>query len=155
MLEIERGEVAGVPLFWTGQTPAPRTAGLVFRVGFADETLPTHGITHLVEHLALFPLGRRLAEFNGVVGPHVTSFFAQGEPDELVAFLRDVSTALHALPHERVEAEKRVLLAESAGHQASFPDRMAWMRWGETGPGLADVRELGLRRLGAEDLDRW
>nr|WP_117212210.1 insulinase family protein [Allorhizocola rhizosphaerae] len=28
-------------------------AGLVFRVGQADETLATHGISHLVEHLAL------------------------------------------------------------------------------------------------------
>src|SRR5688572_11639658 len=125
MLEIQRGEVAGVPLFWTDQTPAPRTAGLVFRVGFADEPLPDHGITHLVEHLALFTLGRRLGDYNGLVGPHLTSFFAQGEPDELVAFLRDVAAGLHALPHDRVEAEKRVLLAESAGHQSNFPDRMA------------------------------
>jgi predicted Zn-dependent peptidase len=155
MLEIQRGEVAGVPLFWTGETPAPRTAGLVFRVGFADEALPDHGITHLVEHLALFTLGRGLAEYNGVVGPHLTTFFAQGEPDELAAFLRDVSTALHALPHDRLDAEKRVLLAESAGRQSTFPDRMAWMRWGETGPGLADVLEFGLRRLGAKELDRW
>jgi predicted Zn-dependent peptidase len=155
MLEIQRDELAGVPLFWTDETPAPRSAGLTFRVGFADETVPTHGIAHLIEHLALFALGRRLAAYNGVVGPFVTSFFAQGEPDELVAFLRDVATALHALPHDRLEAEKRVLLAESAGRQSTFADRMAWMRWGETGPGLADVKEFGLRQLGPDDLDRW
>jgi predicted Zn-dependent peptidase len=156
MLHIQRDELAGgATLFWTKDTPAPRTAGVAFRVGFADEAVPTHGITHLVEHLALYALGRPLGRYNGVVGPHVTSFFAEGEPDELASFVRDLCAALQALPHDRLDAEKRVLLAESAGRRSAFGDRVAWMRWGETGPGLADVREFGLRSVGADDVDRW
>jgi hypothetical protein len=31
--------------------PGRAQAGIFFRVGWADETLATHGLTHLVEHL--------------------------------------------------------------------------------------------------------
>jgi hypothetical protein len=68
LIEIERGEVGGVPAYWPEGAGAPHRVALGCRVGYADETLPEHGITHLVEHLALFTLGRRLYDTNGVVG---------------------------------------------------------------------------------------
>jgi hypothetical protein len=43
--------------------PGPLSAGLVFRVGQADETLAWSGITHMVEHLALFRHGCDLQSF--------------------------------------------------------------------------------------------
>jgi len=39
--------VDGVPCFWA-DLPGPCHAGLLFRVGRADETLPTAGLTQLV-----------------------------------------------------------------------------------------------------------
>jgi predicted Zn-dependent peptidase len=132
-----------------------RRAALGFRVGYADESLPEHGITHLVEHLALFALGRRLYDTNGVEDGTSTIFYADGRPEELAEFLRDLTAALHDLPHARLDAEKRVLLAESAGRSSSFPERLKWLRWGETSHGLADVKELGLRRVTAADVDSW
>ena len=155
LIEIERGEVGGVPAYWPAGAGEPRRVALGFRVGHADETLPEHGITHLVEHLALFALGRRLYNTNGFVDGTSTIFYADGRPDELAEFLRDLTVALHDLPHARLEAEKRVLLAESAGRPSSFPERLKWLRWGETSHGLADLKELGLRRVTADDLDAW
>ena len=55
-MEFERSSVDGVPVFWT-ESGDEMLAGLVFRVGRADESLARGGITHLVEHLALYPLG--------------------------------------------------------------------------------------------------
>jgi hypothetical protein len=55
-VEFERSRVDGVPVFWT-ESGDEMLAGLVFRVGRADESLARGGITHLVEHLALYPLG--------------------------------------------------------------------------------------------------
>jgi predicted Zn-dependent peptidase len=155
LIEIERGEVGGVPAYWPAGAGAPHRVALGFRVGYADETLPEHGITHLVEHLALFALGRRLYDTNGVVDGTSTIFYADGRPDELAEFLRDVTAALHDLPRARLDAEKRVLLAESAGRSSSFPERLKWLRWSETSHGLADVKELGLRRVTAPDVDAW
>jgi hypothetical protein len=54
---VQRTTVAGVPAWWA-PADGPVTATLMFRTGHADETLANAGITHLVEHLALFPLGR-------------------------------------------------------------------------------------------------
>src|SRR5258706_11360274 len=41
----------GVPVRWA-QGAGDLTGALMFRVGFADETLILRGITHLVEHLS-------------------------------------------------------------------------------------------------------
>ena len=49
--------------------PGPTRGGVTFRVGQADETLSTAGITHLVEHLALHKLGMTDYHFNGATGP--------------------------------------------------------------------------------------
>ena len=64
---IRRLDVDGVPVL-LGPTAGPMQAGLVFRVGFADEPLARRGITHLLEHLALYPLGLGDYHFNGTTG---------------------------------------------------------------------------------------
>ena len=53
--KIRREERCGNPYMWA-ETPPPARAALMFRVGVIDETLPTSGITHLIEHLALHEL---------------------------------------------------------------------------------------------------
>jgi hypothetical protein len=50
-----RMDVDGVPVFWAEGTPQ-LGASLSFRVGTADEEFTHTGITHLVEHLALYRL---------------------------------------------------------------------------------------------------
>ena len=56
---ITRTEIDGIPVLATPDGPV--AAGITFRVGYADETLARHGITHLTEHLALYRLGAREA----------------------------------------------------------------------------------------------
>ncbi|MDF2846830.1 MAG: peptidase [Oerskovia sp.] len=132
-----------------------RTAGLFFRVGSADETLATSGITHLVEHLALH--GRQLSDghHNGVTAESYTLFHVRGSDEEVVAYLNNVCAALQDLPVQRLEVEKQVLRTE-AQRRAGGPFRpMRQWRYGARTYGLAGYDELGARRLGEDDVRAW
>lgn len=153
-IQTQRSEIDGVPVFWAEDT-AECTAAIMFRVGFADEPLASLGLTHMVEHLALFKLGRRRFGYNGRVGPSETIFYAQGDEEEVVSFIHDVCASLHALPLDRLEAEKRVLLTEEAGQGVSVIDRLLNFRYGATGPGLGLYGQLGLRRFDEKDVLTW
>ena len=125
-------------------------ATLMFRVGRTDEHLPWSGITHLVEHLALFQLGpQQRYEFNGAVTSNRTLFYATGAPAEIVSFLALVTTALGNLPLDRVETEKTVLLAEASSRSMSASDFMFSLRFGTRGNGLHRYREFGLHHVPA------
>jgi predicted Zn-dependent peptidase len=74
---VERSEAGGVPIFWA-EAPPPFVATIVFRVGRADESLTTGGITHLVEHLAMPTTEISGVDLNGVVTATETMFWASG-----------------------------------------------------------------------------
>jgi predicted Zn-dependent peptidase len=85
-VEFTRTDVDGV---WTLWAPAQGSlrAGLVFRVGRADETLARGGLTHLVEHLALHNLGLSDHHYNGTTGQIATTFHTHGDPDHIAGNL--------------------------------------------------------------------
>jgi predicted Zn-dependent peptidase len=143
----ERTEIDGVTTFWT-EAPSPFTAVLMFRVGRADETLATNGITHPVEHLALFPLGQTTYQSNGFVEDGLTAFFANGTREQVFEFITRVAKALSSLPLERLETEKRVLLTEGASSSYSGAHaRLMTLRFGARTYGLGTYQEFGLRSI--------
>jgi hypothetical protein len=147
-------DVDGVPCFWA-DAPGPCMAGLLFRVGRADEQLAGGGITHLIQHLALLELGHQRYDYNGQVDATTTSFYATGEPSDVVSFLAHVCRALREPPLDRVSAERRVLGIESERREPGLGERLLMMRFGAAGHGLPFYEELGLRRLGSEQLQDW
>jgi len=151
---VTRGQRAGVPVF-TVDRPGPHQAALVFRVGRADETLATSGVTHLVEHLALFAVDDDLRRSGGFVDHFRTVFFTSGSPDEIAQFLVSVSGALQALPLDRVELEKQVLLTEAASAGGSMWQMLMGLRFGAEHFGLLAHDEVGLRRIDADEVARW
>ena len=154
---LARTVVDGVPVY-SCEVPGPVRAMLAFRVGVIDETLPTHGITHLVEHLAMYPLMQRAdtaGRVNALVDPWRTRFIAHGTADEVTSFLASVTANLAELPVDRVESEKKVLRTEAANRPSgSLKSAWTW-RFGTSGLGVADFEEFGLRWLGAEHVRRW
>src|SRR5918911_1288102 len=101
--ELRRTEIDGVPVFWA-DVPGPFTGAIRFRVGYADETLPTSGVTHLVEHLALRQFGGGPNRgYNGHVGPLFTTFHSDGAPEEVARFLESTCRAFAALPLDALE----------------------------------------------------
>ena len=147
-------QVDGVNVAW-GHAPGPLHASLMFRVGKADESLPCNGITHLVEHLTLFPLGQVPHYQNGSVRTTMTSFDTAGEPEQVVAFLSGVCAGLGRLPTERLEAEIRVVDTEAARRPNSTHTALLTWRFGASGPGLWGFDEYATRTVTPESLQLW
>jgi hypothetical protein len=152
--EVQRVRVDGVPVFWS-EAPGPGRISLVFRTGRGDESLVGAGLTHLVEHLALFALGTDDRTRNGFVDHLRTVFHATGSESELCEFVARVSEALASLPLERVEEEKRVLLTEAASTPSGSWHGLMGLRFGAQGFGLVDCPEFGLRRPGTAEVAAW
>ncbi len=130
---------------------------LMFRVGRFDETLPTSGITHLVEHLALSELAAAKYQLNGEVSGRFTTFLMESaSPPDVADFVAAVCQGLAADHPARLEQEKRVLRTEAASRGGSGALGTCLIeRYGATGPGLAGYEEFGLRTLGWDQVVAW
>ncbi|WP_432834271.1 M16 family metallopeptidase [Dactylosporangium sp. CA-092794] len=147
-------EIDGVPTLFA-RHDGPTLAGLTFRVGQADETLASRGITHLLEHLMLHGHGLTDYHYNGSTGVVITMFHLQGGEEDVVAFLNGVCASLQALPLHRLETERQVLRAEESSRRGGITDSLALWRYGARGYGLPAYNELGLPRITGDDLWRW
>ncbi|WP_064741824.1 M16 family metallopeptidase [Hamadaea tsunoensis] len=146
--------VDGVPVVVT-PAPGPVQATLYFRVGQADETAATRGVTHLVEHLALHGLGPFDHRSNGGTGQTVTQFETTGTPDEVATFLTGVCRSLSALRLGRLDVERRVLRTEEAAREADLETVSARWRHGARNYGLISYAEFGVGTLTADAVDAW
>jgi zinc protease len=147
-------EVDGVPALFTPAT-GPTRAGLAFRVGIADETLPRRGITHLLEHLALHSAGLADHHYNGATGVERTVFHTQGSEEEIVAFLNGVCSSLAEPPLDRLAVEKEILRTEASSRRFGVADPMPMWRHGARDYGVSSFPEWGLAGFGPDDLHAW
>jgi hypothetical protein len=152
--EVGRVDVEGVPVFFA-EAPEPFLAALMFRVGRADETLRDGGLTHLVEHLALSSIPRGTYQYNGLVEAAVTTFYASGSRGEVLEHVAAVAAALREPPLDRLDAEKRILMAEASTTGPSLYARLMALRFGPVGYGLVHYAELGLGWLTRDDVAEW
>ncbi|HEY8914286.1 insulinase family protein [Lacisediminihabitans sp.] len=152
ILHVER--IDGVPVIHIG-APGPVRAGLVFRVGVADEALPQRGLTHLIEHLALYghltPVGNR----NGSTGSTITQFIVSGTEEQVVAYLNHVCGALRELPTERMKLEKSILRVEAKGRGSSPYDRHLDVRFGADGLARGAYREFAIDTAETDEVLAW
>ncbi|KOX10646.1 peptidase [Micromonospora sp. NRRL B-16802] len=151
---IQHLDVDGVPTL-LAPTGGPMHAGLTFRVGTADETLARSGITHLIEHLALAPLGLADYHINGMTAPAYTMFHTQGSEADIAAFLTAVCAHLQDLPLARLEVEKEILRTEWSSRGTAAIDDIPLWRHGARDFGLTSYPEWGLGALTADDLREW
>ncbi|TCR25051.1 insulinase family protein [Streptomyces sp. BK205] len=152
---VRHTTVHGIPTLFAPSADRQITAGLAFRVGHADETLPTAGITHLVEHLALHHLGLSDLHFNGATASTYTLFHVTGDEDEAVTYLNGVCAALRDLPMGRMETEKEILRTEAGSRGKGPLSRMPLWRYGAQGYGLGSQDELGTWSLTADQVRDW
>ena len=152
--DVHITELDGIPTVWVA-ADRPFTGAIGFRVGNMDERLPSRGITHLVEHLALSRLRDIEVTYNGSVELHKTILWAQGDPDSVFSFLADACRSLHDLPVERLPVERRVLLQEASERGFNYASLIADAYFGPRGPGLAAYPEFGLDWLGSDEITDW
>jgi zinc protease len=149
-------EIDGIPVFWAeGAQGLPFMAGLVFRVGRCDETLPTSGITHLLEHMALPTRATPPVEFNGAVDNTTTSFWFYGPRREALDLLERTAGALTSPPIARLEAETSILRTEAESRGISRTGHAMHLRFGAVGHGLVGCDELALEWVGRRILEEW
>ena len=134
-------EVDGVPCFWA-DVPGPCSAGLLFRVGRADEQLAAGGIT-------------ALAARGGQIESTTTAFYFTGDPAEVAAALEQTCRALHSPPGDDFEGERRDLARAAESSEPGTADRLLMMRFGAAGFGLGFYEPFGLRWLTAEHVASW
>jgi predicted Zn-dependent peptidase len=151
---LRETDVDGVPTV-VAPVPGPLRAGLAFRVGRADETLSRTGITHLVEHLALF--GHSLSDYhhNGATGLVLTHFHMTGSESDVVEYLVGVCDALTDLPLHRLDTEKEILRTEEHNQRSGANRAMPLWRYGSVGYGLVSYPEWGLHEVGADEVQEW
>jgi len=146
--------IDGIPTIY-----APRdgyvAAGILFRVGMVDEPLARSGITHLVEHLALFDHSNGDVHHNGETSDAFTHFYVAGTEAEVVAYLNRVCHSLRNLPLDRIETEKQILRTESSQKAGNAARAQRVERFGATGFGTVGMVEPGLDAITADDVLEW
>lgn len=151
VLEVE---IDGVPAFWVPSDTRDLTAGIIFRVGLSDEPFAQRGFTHLVEHLALSALNVDY-DYNGFVDSTTTNFIVRGSTDDVLDFIETTVAALHQLPYDRLDVERKVLLAESERNGVSATATALALLYGANGVGAVALPETGLWRATSDTLERW
>jgi Bacterial PH domain len=146
--------VSGIPCFWA-DAPAPFTATLVCRVGRADETLPTAGITHLAEHILMPATPPRELDRNARVEDIFAVFWAAGTRTQALRFLESLSGLIADPPLHRLETERSILRTEAASSGQHPVNASMALRYGAAAHGLMGFEELGLDALGAEEVAHW
>lgn len=111
-------------------------ASLTFAVGVRDETLPTLGVLHLIEHLVVGANRSTPIEINGSVDLDTTTFMASGSPERVGSWLSAVCTSLRDLPTKRLQVEAEVIAAEGSSVCSFVVATLMTARFGNQGPGL-------------------
>ncbi|MEU9925271.1 insulinase family protein [Streptomyces griseoluteus] len=148
---VHHTRVDGIPTLFV-QVAGPMRAGLVFRVGIADETLGRAGLTHLIEHLALYRQGVADYHYNGTTKAAFTHFHVEGAEHEIAAYLTGVCASLTDLPMARLETEKEILRTEESRRDSGL---LPLWRYGAQGYGLVSYPEWGVRNASAQDVWHW
>jgi len=146
--------VSGVPVY-TVEAPGPRRAVLAFRVGRADETLAWAGLTHLVEHLALFAFKEQPYGYGGQVEGARTLFYVEGSDAEIREFFNRLCENLRALPLDRLADEARLLETEAQSRQVGALGSLLAGRYGCQGWGLIGYPEYALQHPEPDRVKAW
>jgi zinc protease len=154
-LQVQTGEVDGVPMLSADIGEPLDTLCLLFRVGHSDEPFTRIGLTHLVEHLALNSVGPQPYMWNGFVDLTMCAFYATGRPDEMAAFAGRVCATLANLPAERLESEIRVLRTEAMSRSRDASQTLLWYRFGAQAFGLSGQPEWALWTAKMPEIQAW
>jgi predicted Zn-dependent peptidase len=133
-------------------TSGPSYGSLTFRVGMADESVPTRGITHLVEHLVMRESFDLDVRSNASVGLTRTTFWAAGDEVEVITFLQRVQRALTNVPVQHLASERDLIAVEEEHHAVSLPSPV--QHFGAQRYGVVWF-EQQLAHLGPEQVRAW
>ena len=124
-VEVRECELDGVRVLHFPDDSGRAEATLIFGVGARDETLPTLGTLHALEHAVMTGVRRTPIEIDASVRVSTTQFTAAGSPHLVGSFLTGVCRGLADPPLDRLAHEAHILAAELEGDDsATSPDRI-------------------------------
>lgn len=136
-VEVRECELDGVRVLHFPDESGRAEATLIFGVGARDETLPTLGTLHALEHAAMTGVRRTPIDIDASVGVSTTQFTAAGSPHLVGSFLTGVCRALADPPLDRLAHEAQILEAElDSDESATSP--AAVFRYGFRDLGVLD-----------------
>jgi zinc protease len=152
--QVHLTEVDGVPAVWA-DVPGPLRAALLVRVGTADETLVTSGITRMLQHLALAELGHG-DHPNGHVDQTTMHFSCTGDAERVGDFIETVTRRLADPPTSGLDEERASVRYALARRRSSIEDALLTWRYGAAGYGLNGQSNYVLERyLDPDVLVAW
>lgn len=147
-------EVDGVRTVWA-EVPGPLRAGLTVRVGWADETLVTSGVTHLLEHLTLLGIGHPGDHSNSRVDQTALHFHCTGDEATVSDFVGSVSRQLADPPTARLAEGRGAVRTELAGRRSTIEDTLLAWRYGATTFGLNGQSQYAVDHVDADQVAAW
>lgn len=151
---VGRGSVGLVPACWGDAGAGEFSAALTFRIGEADERLPTRGRCHLVRALVLDDLDRSDVEVHSSTSTLATRFEVTGEERAVARTLTAIARRLTAPRLDRAEELIPDLLA-TWRPPAQWDDQLHSLRFGSRGYGLPALPLLGLHDFDPVAFDDW
>ncbi|GAB3833377.1 insulinase family protein [Kribbella italica] len=145
----------GVRLLHHQEPQSTTDATLTFAVGARDETLPTVGVAHALEHLVMNTIRRLPIRIDATVSTTTTTFEASGTPERVGEFLTGICAALSAPPVERLEVEAGVLAAEDGWVTHPMAALLYYVRYGARGAGLDWLDGPGPDGITAEQVNAF
>lgn len=146
-------DLDGIPCLFE-RHEGPTFGCLVFRVGWADETPESRGITHLIEHLALGPSLLEPASGSGEVRPLSCGLRVHGDVEDCERSLEAIAARLAELPLDGLAVERQVLEREADVALGAGVELLAH-RYGSRGAGLRAQPQRGVWSASPEALRSW
>ncbi len=154
---VERVDV-GVPAWWVDGDDDPCEAWLLFRVGIADETLLTRGITRLALQAASVGVRHHGVDVDLVVAGAYSGYHLTGDPDDVVPVVTDLAGALVAPSidaADQLDQARHDLIIGSPLVGSLDGGFGASLQYGATGYGLLGFDDYGLSSVDADAVRSW
>lgn len=118
-VEVRDSDLDGVRVLHFPDDSGRAEGTLIFGVGARDETLPTLGTLHALEHAVMAGVRRTPIEIDASVRVSTTQFTASGSPHLVGSFLTGVCRALADPPLDRLAHEAQILETELEGDDSA------------------------------------
>ena len=151
---VERTDV-GVPLWWIDGPDETCDAWLLFRVGAADETLLTRGITRLALEIGRLGVAHRRVEIGVLVGGSCSGYHLTGDPEDVATAIADVGRSIAMPAMDRIEETRHALVIRSNLVGIAAGGFAASLHFGAGGHGLIGYDDYGLSSVDAAAVTDW
>ncbi|MGZ4707429.1 MAG: hypothetical protein ACXWBN_01650 [Acidimicrobiales bacterium] len=154
MRAVERVDL-GVPAWWVDGDDEPGEAWLLFRVGIADETLLTRGLTRLALQLARTGVRHHGVDLEVVVQGACSGYHLTGDPDDVAVAITALSRSIVMPPVDQLELARHDLIIRSSVVGPAEGGLAASLHFGASGYGLLGFDDYGLSSLDADAVQTW